>query len=62
MLKQEDHITGLMVVKFPVDNETYKEIELLAAIQFEKQNGEYQEVTEEYIQKRVEEIINADSK
>lgn len=61
MLKQENHITGLMVMKFPVDNETYKEIELLAAIQFEKQNGEYQEVTEEYIQNRVEEIIKADS-
>jgi len=57
MLKQKNHITGLIVMKFPVDNETFQEIKILGAIQFEKQNGEYQKVTEEYIQKRVGEII-----
>lgn len=57
MLKQKNHITGLIVMKFPVDNQTFQEIKILGAIQFEKQNGEYQKVTEEYIQKRVGEII-----
>lgn len=62
ILKQQGCITGLMVLKFPVEeNNTFLEMEPLAFIQFEKQNGEYQKVTRKYIEKRVEQIIKADS-
>lgn len=60
-LTQNGYITGLLVLKFPVENLIFKEIELVASIQFEKQNGKYQNVTRKYIEKRVKEIIQIDA-
>lgn len=73
LLKQQEHITGLIVLKFPVDTDSmtdvwgnkmhiYQDMELVTAIQFEKQNNEYQNVTKAYIKERVDKLIDLDTK
>lgn len=63
VLKEGENITGFMVFEFPVnttDEEgliTYDKINVVEAVAFEKIDGEYQNVSHDYVKTRVDEIL-----
>lgn len=62
VLKDGENITGFIVFEFPVGttdsgNVTYKEINVLEAVAFEKADGEYQDVSLDYVKSRVDKVL-----
>lgn len=63
ILKEEENITGFMVFEFPVGTKdesnsvTYEEINVLEAVAFEKVDGEYQNISLDYVKSRIDKVL-----